>query len=461
MTISLLRRIWQTIHVEHAAAPARQRLTGFEPLEPRMVLSGFMAYYTPDYLSPPPGDFSHAERTGAEIARPLTGFADYNSLERGLGEGGPEFRSIQVQPLFTGLENPAFNERLLSGRGSENWLSGASYVSPLDSVPLSNAETGDGTSYEVDGDSPSGITIIDVPTQTSISYISFNALAIDRVLADLRPVTLTASFNSLSPMGTMSAMSSGFRSLTDRDYNSVNAGGAVEHHEEAHEYGAPHSTTPDASLALVARPATPGVERGTSNSANDPALASQAALGVNSVTVPADGSTANGQPGAVLDGSLDRQQDGLLELSEGELLKLKRKLAGSTTEIDEASSSTTDRSDQYGDSDAQVAYDPTRPFDVTAIPNGQLRQVAGENLADDGLIEVLAADVTAIIASREVIDQAAANRQITMEPAVATYQAFEVVVVDGDAGVATDVVADAARLAGAVAMNGQPVVQAE
>jgi hypothetical protein len=46
-----------------------------------------------------------------------------------------------------------------------------------------------------------------------------------------------------------------------------------------------------------------------------------------------------------------------------------------------------------------------------------------------------------------------------MEPAVATYQAFETIV-DGDSQ-AADIAGDAARLAAAVAVNAQPVVGAE
>jgi hypothetical protein len=46
-----------------------------------------------------------------------------------------------------------------------------------------------------------------------------------------------------------------------------------------------------------------------------------------------------------------------------------------------------------------------------------------------------------------------------MEPAVATYQAFETIVDGGSQ--ASDVAGNAARLAAAVAMNAQPVVQAE
>src|SRR6185369_10614265 len=101
--------------------------------------------------------------------------------------------------------------------------------------------------------------------------------------------------------------------------------------------------------------------------------------------------------------------------------KLKRKVIDGVTETEEATDSTSDRVEQYDAGDAQVAYDPTRPFDVTASPEGQIRQGTAAEMADDGLIEVLATDVTAIIASGDAIDLAAANRQIVMEPAVATY----------------------------------------
>jgi hypothetical protein len=191
------------------------------------------------------------------------------------------------------------------------------------------------------------------------------------------------------------------------------------------------------------------------------ALVNQAGGTVNAVAGQmADGSTAPGQANAQSNSYADPQQDGLLELTGGERLKLKRKLSGTETETEEATSSKADRSEQFEDSDSLVAYDPTRPFNAVAIPEGSLDPIAGANLADDGLIEILATDVTATLASGDAIDQATANRQLVMEPAVATYQAFETIV-DGDARVATDVVADAARLAGAVAMSAQPVVQAE
>jgi hypothetical protein len=262
-------------------------------------------------------------------------------------------------------------------------------------------------------------------------------------------------------MSNMSPMSTSFRSLTDRDYTPVSAGGAVDRHEDVHEYAATHGTASNASLALVTRPAAAAVERGATNLPGDAALSSQSVESVNSaIAQSANGSRADGQSGAASNSLADRAQNELLELTGGERLKLKRKQAGLTAEADEEAREATDRSEQYDASDAQVAYDPTRPFDVGAIPDAALRQASIASVADDGLIDVLAADVTAVIVSGDVIERAAANRQIIMEPAMATYQAFETIV-DGDPRVAADAVADAAGLAGAVAMNGQPVVQAE
>src|SRR5436309_3740860 len=115
MTISLLRRIWQQIIADAPATPTKQRLTGFEPLEPRMVLSGFMAYMTPDYFSPPPGNFSHFDH-GSEIARPSAefgGLSDYNGPGRGLGNALQDYRSVQAEPLAAPYDHPASGERLL------------------------------------------------------------------------------------------------------------------------------------------------------------------------------------------------------------------------------------------------------------------------------------------------------------------------------------------------------------
>jgi hypothetical protein len=473
MTISLLRRIWQTIHAD-SAAPPKQRLTGFEPLEPRMVLSGFVAFYAPDYLSPPPGDFSHIDRSGAEVSRPTVeygSFSDYNGPSRGLGPmafesfsanfGGAAQDRFVGRPFVSWQESFNSSSAALSGP-SALFEASSSVLRPYNS-PLAAADTeNDEPAYEENDSEPSGEMIFRVVPTTpqaanSYSVISISPLALDRILADLRPVA--TSGYQLTAFTPMAMASTSMRSLTDRDYTPVNAGGAVERHEDVHEYPGTHSSASDASLALVARQAISAVDRGATSSSSDAALASQSAVDANSVIVQSgDGSRANGQAGALADSSSDGEQNGLLELSVGERLKLRRKLAGTTTELDEESGSVTGRGDRFEESDSQVPYDPTRPFDVT-IPDGAIRQTLISSPADDGLIEVLAADVTAMIASGAVIDPVAANRQIVMEPAVATYQAFETIVDGGSQ--ATDIAGDAARLAAAVAMNAQPVVQAE
>src|SRR5436190_9457124 len=97
MTISLLRQIWQRIVDKQA--PPRQRLTGFEPLEPRMVLSGFSAFFAPDYSTLPPGDYSHIDHAGAEYAKPVSveygRLSDYNTPNAGV--------SMIVEPRFVGF----------------------------------------------------------------------------------------------------------------------------------------------------------------------------------------------------------------------------------------------------------------------------------------------------------------------------------------------------------------------
>jgi hypothetical protein len=237
----------------------------------------------------------------------------------------------------------------------------------------------------------------------------------------------------------------------------------VEPRYDSHDVTPPtHSAdVPDsssASLALMARQsAFSSQDRGMSVSASNIALAGQSSgiLSLSAVQT-SDDSSFTGQTTGQIENATLREQATLTEMSEAEKLSLKRKLADGTASLEEAERSASGRSDQY-DGDVQLAYDATRPFDPTAVPNGQLRQVAAANLADDGLIEVLAADVNTVATRGEAIDQAAANRQIVMEPAVAMYQAFEIVV-DGDSQ-ASDAAADVARLA--VAMNAQPVVQAE
>jgi len=453
MTISLLRRIWQRIIPDNTGAVPRQRLTGFEALEPRMVMSGFVAHFAPDYFSPPPGYYSQMEPTGAEIARPTQAqaygaYADYNSFGRGT-----------VDPSLIAL----FDHPTLGGRGNDSWQVGTPYGSIFESLgpylsPLASAETTSEANYDLDGDAVlEKVEIINVPLTPDmpIGYISISPLAVDRIFG----VTSSISFNSLAPMTTMSTMSSSFRSLTDRDYNPVSSGGAVEKHFDAHEYAAlSHGSGSDASLALAARLAA--AERGTLSAAANAALTNQATA-VNSIVVQnADGSTANGSANAAANGSGDQEQNGIWELTEGERLKLKRKLAADLGSEEETELDAATASESYDASDAQVAYDPTRPFDVAMTPDARLRLEAAASAADDGLIEILASDVTTLVASSDVVDQAAANRQLVMEPSVATYQAFETIVA-GDAQAATDVVADAARLAGAVAMAGQPVVQAE
>ncbi|HEY2412382.1 MAG TPA: hypothetical protein VGI40_09080 [Pirellulaceae bacterium] len=464
MTISLLRRIWQRIHAEPAADPTKQRLTGFEPLEPRMVLSGFMAYYAPDYLSPPPGDFSHIDRSGAEISRPATtfGYSDASALVRGFAE--PSETTVVVY----NINSPG--ERLFGGRENDFWFgsgwnSGPASLSGMPSILNSAPNSYLAANAAESEPGHEGSTIGEVTAVPSMlpsgasyvgSYPLISASGVDKVLTDVR-FSISSSSQFYFPLQIISMPMNG--GLEIRDYAQLNASAErrFEHDAEHETAVTQHAMGTDASLALTVRSSSSSLERGMVNS-TAAALSGQAGASSDSISVQtADGSSVTGKVSSQTTDSSIRQQSTLTELTEAERLNLKRKLAGAAT-LEEAARSSNERGEEYDEADAQLAYDATRPFDVTAIPNGQLRQIAA-SLADDGLIEVLAADVTSIVASGNAIDQAASNRQIAMEPAVATYQAFETIVDGGSQ--ASDVAGNAARLAAAVAMNAQPVVQAE
>jgi hypothetical protein len=474
MTTSLLRRIWQRFNAEPAAAPPKQRLTGFEPLEPRMVLSGFVAYSTPDYFLGPPGDFSHIDRSGAEIARPMTtyGYSEYNVIGRGFDEAAPHYQ-LPSDEIFM-VYNLNFSGLRLSNspevdlRFGTGWNSGSASLggTPSNSNPAPGSLAADTAEGEAQFE---GSPISEAPDpalpppSNSPTYPGSSSLAgapADERLADFRPLMSNGSQPN-APPPTFSLTTNG--SFDNRDSSPYGARPELPRYErDAAEHDAPmvaHAGTSDASLALTVRASSSSIDRGMVGS-TAAALSGQAGASGDSIGVPTtDGSTATGKVGSQTTDSSVREQVSLTELTDAERLNMKRKLAAGTATLEEAARSNNGLGDQFDVSDAQLAYDATRPFDVTAIPAGQIRQLAAANLTDDGLIEVLAADVTTAVASGNAVGQAGANRQIAMEPAVATYQAFETIVAgDSQAG---DVAADAAQLATAVAMNAQPVVQAE
>jgi hypothetical protein len=458
MTISLLRQIWQRI-VDKQAAP-RQRLTGFEPLEPRMVLSGFAAPMHPDYFSPPPGDFSHVERTGAEYAKFGGGeygrFSDYNTA----GAGGasiveqrllPVNSLVSIGPIFTPgtagdlviIAKPLDRADSIEGKAADVVFSGS-----LNSISF-NAST-----------------LSDSAFSMRMEFAPIHGSLVDHVMDDGESTWIRTSssrfdsFTSQASIG-LSVLGTTLNSIEVRGgLVPSNMNAALERRMEAREVsaegngGAPRSSALDASLAHATGNESTG--RAASSASAIAMLATQSdGLRSSSTTRTADGSTNGGQEQGPVSPTAARQQSELDEAYAVNRRGLKRKLPGDATALDENDGEDAALVQEYGDGDVILMIESGRQFGQAGNAGTQIPELALANMPVDGLIDVIAADVDSRMGDHKLLET---GRLALVEPAMMAYQAFEMVIDRNSQSEGR--VADAADVV-TVAMNEQPVVSVQ
>jgi len=451
MTTSLLRKIWQSL--TEKPAPARQRLTGFESLEPRMVLSGFSApMIVGDYFSPPPGNFSHIDRFGAEYANSASvefgRQSDYNTSSAGMTEPiGPRFVGlVSLTPVATrdGGELSIFPGTLEHEAGIDRGSADAIFATSIN-LSTSTGEFRMAMSAMSTRFSDS-LTLIDHRGDSDGgSSIATSSFRLEQIVS-LSGVSTQSLGSSLS-FTEIRAFPGSFSNSSDRREpreNIVEGAG-----------GAPRAAALEAAFAHVT-----GVETGSrssSSSATAIALVTAQSDGLRSSSASrnADGSTVSEQDQAQANQAAVREQSEFDEAYAMNRRGLKRKLPGDATALDEAEGEDAALIEEGGDSEKALLLENARQFDAAGNSGSQMPELALANFPADGLIDVLAADVDSVHGDAKFLDS---GRLVLVEPAMIAYQAFEVVV-DGDVQ-AEHRVLDAADVA-TVAMSDTPVVQAQ
>jgi len=450
MTSSLLRQIWQRITAKSDAAP-RQRLTGFEPLEPRMVLSGAAPFMMVDVFAPPPGNYSHLERIGAEYAK-LAGSdygrnADYNTPPSGsiafidplvrYDDGGlnrgPSHDFDQVGREMPGADF-AFTKSL-----TFNSLSGFNSFSDSYSSTSLTLRSEFSPSYT--------ISVDHVMDDSDSSWISTSSSRFDG-FTSLASISLSLSGSPLNAIEVRGLIPSNMNVALER---------RLEAREAAAEGMAAISRGPslDASLAHASTDTTPVKTSSSTSTATAIALLATQSDGLrgSNVMQSGDGSSTTGPENNQAARSASQDRYDLDEVYAVDRRGLKRKLPGEPAALDDADREDSEWIGSTGDGDAVLLLEAPRQFDMADTTSSQMPEYALANLPADGLIDVIAADVGASMGDAKLLEK---NPMALIEPAMVAYQAFEVIV-DGNIQAEHRIV-DAVDVAN-VAMADHPVVQ--
>ncbi len=457
MTINLLRQIWRRISDKQAAP--RQRLTGFESLEPRMVLSGAAPFMMNDYLSPLPEELQQVARSGAEYAKfagvgelgRLSDFrASFPSGDFGeprivrvdrvdglVGEG--KLHEFMADGLLDGQSKGMFGESF--GMGSLNSMSLISSAADF-SFGGMELRSAFATSYT--------ISVDHVLDDGDLSWLGADTSSRFDGFTSLAAISLSGSGSVLNAIEVRGVVPSSVTAALERRLESRESASSSS---AVNESG---GSSADASLAGAAGLETSGRTGSTSSATYIAFLASQSdGLREGNGSRTADGLASNGKDQEKMNGPAVREQSERDELNSLNRRGLKRKLPGDVSEQDEKDGDATEMVEESGDSDAMLRIEAGRQFDAAGNAGTQIPELALASLPADGLIDVLAADVNSRAGDVKMLET---GRLVLVEPAMVAYQAFEMVI-DRNAQ-AEGRVADALDVA-TVAMNEQPLVQVQ
>lgn len=459
MTISLLRQIWQRIVDKQA--PARQRLTGFESLEPRMVLSGFSAIMPDDYLSPPLGDHGYSERSGAQYSGLAGNETDYGRLSdfQTPGVGVSPF----AEPRFVGFVN--FGPIMTPG-GMRDLVAVTKPVEgvvDLDGVFADSVFSSHSFTLSTINSSGGDVSFASSGLSVRLEFAPVSKSIVDHVMGDGESNWLAGSianfdrFLSISSSSVSVGLGSPLNSVVVSGLVPSSLNAALEGRMEARAAsvegagGAPRSAALDASLAHAVT--SEGTTRSASSATAIAMLATQSdGLRSSSATGIADNSSNNGNEQGPTNPNAANEQDELDEAYAVGRRGMKRKLPGDVTALDETDGDDAELVQESGDGDILLLIESGRQFDPAGNSRSQIPEFALANLPVDGLIDVLAADVDSRAGDHKLLDT---GRLALVEPVMMAYQAFEVIIDRNPQ--AEGRVADAADVA-TVAMAEHPVV---
>ncbi len=452
MTINLLRQIWRRISDKQPAP--RQRLTGFESLEPRMVLSGAAPFMMNDYLSPLPEELQQVARSGAEYAKfagdgELGRLADFRATFPSGEFGEPRIvRFDRGDGLVSeGKLGDVLSHDLLDGQGKGAFGSSAILNSVSSLGMASDFSFGD---FELRASFSSSYTIsVDhVLDDGDLSWLGADTSSRFEGFTSMASISLTGSGSALNAIEVRGIVPSSVTAALERRLESRESASSSSSSNDGH--------AADAALAGAVGSETSGRTSSTSSASYVAFLASQSdGLREGNSSRTADGFASNGQDQEKVNGPAVREQSERDELNSLNRRGLKRKLPGDVSELDETDGDDAKMIEESGDSDAMLRIEAGLQFDKAGNAGTQIPELALASLPADGLIDVLAADVNSRAGDVKMLET---GRLVLVEPAMVAYQAFEMVI-DRNAQ-AEGRVADALDVT-TVAMSEQPVVQVQ
>lgn len=443
---SLIERLWWRRlprRKRSAAAVRANRLTHFEPLEQRMVLSSSMWMGGGDFWHQPQHDQFHA--VPDEFHSNDFSSQGFNSAVE-YGKWTDWRTGSESYPLA----HDEYHQQLYASRGygDGSMLSGQPLEEPSgDFYGDSSADTtaegeSSTTTPTLSASSPYGPALADTTEYT----VEIVIVADSYHFRDSLDVTPSLSLQVAAPRLTIVAPSVGGG---DAGYfTSFAATLAMQRRNEyppQPESGNPYrSAEPLVALeeasSTISKP-TDATLTARNSSSLLPLLADTNSVGGSHVSANAD--SQFGEPNQLRDQasqSADEDGDGLVEMSASEAANLKRK----TTIAGESRAATTSRLERLADLPVvRITESFFRElvvmFDGSAQASRTDQPATTNSQEDDGLIELLAADVVTL-APRNAVSQAASQpKAAALDSGVALYQQLDTATIDdstSDGGVA-------------------------
>ena len=411
-----LSQLWRRRARRTSSAPRKtQRLTGFEPLEPRTVLSAStMPMFDVDGLAGASHNLWHSFAPGARQFAPEMDAYQHSDLQP---FAGPR------------LDVPAEVED--GGRdvvfGPNDQEDAEEYRQPQ-LIPASPAPSPSISAAEASSQISTSITIVTTlplsGTTTPLDLYVTRPQGAAHVAADYGGGINGADIRFYTPVNIVVMLE---RRSESQPYSSSSS------YRESSGYVTQVRVTPSTALAAEADEGLKAGEHALSQHASSsPALSqfsiSQSTLSDRTVSPAADeGDRAGEQPANSAEpGNSDGDgDDGLIELQSVEASRQKRKFASSESAAGAKISPRLERL-------AELSFSRSPQFDRELARLGDDNFVAADRSAferhDDGLIELLASDVGTLMAASAGIaaGAAAGTPVVNLEGGVAFYQAFDI-----------------------------------
>jgi hypothetical protein len=428
-----LSQLWQRPARRAGRAPRKtQRLTGFEPLEPRTVLSASgMPMFAPDGFSGLPRNEAYGFAAAGRPFETEVDFPDHSERQPFGGDqhfSSPEYEAEDHDASILSHEYGDLDE----------------YRQPL-AIPASPAPSPSVSATAPSDQISTTITIVTTFTP-SVASISPEQLYVVRTVGSPR---VAADYGGSMNVGDIRYYAPVSIFIAERRLESQPYGSYSSQRESA-GYVAQVRLGPSSALAAEADESLKSGEHLVSqHAATSPALSqlsnAQSTLTDRTVSPASDEMdrlderpASSSQPGHP-DGEND---DGLIELQSTEASRQKRKSAANDSAARARISPRLERLAELPFAHSpQVAHDLRLADDHLAAMSAAIQQTSDTDGPDDGLVELLAVDVGTLMASSSAIAPVGAATTgtpvVALEAGVAFYQAFDIAVaevVSGDTG---------------------------